>query len=237
VIRAVFFDWGNTLVSWSFDRRLLVEGHVRGLAALGRTAPPQPVFTKAYEEQILPRLLGPGTDEIDYAGEIARLLATFGTEDDEAARRFVVAENRVWRPTHRLDPIVLDLLDGLRERGLKVGLVSNLFDPPELSRALFAELGLLGRLDAIALSSEVGKRKPHPALFQAALRQAGVAPGETVMVGDRLREDIGGAAALGMMTVQATWFDTDRSAAAEPDATASTFAELLRWLDDHAGTT
>ena len=92
---------------------------------------------------------------------------------------------------------MLELLDALRERGLKVGLVSNLFDPPQLMRELFAEIGLLDRLDAIAVSAEVGKRKPSPAIFEAALAQAGVAAGEAVMVGDRLREDVGGAQAVG----------------------------------------
>ena len=50
------------------------------------------------------------------------------------------------------------------------------------------------------------------------------------MVGDRLREDIAGAQALGMATVQARWFADDDSAAAVPDATADTPADVLRWL-------
>ena len=65
-------------------------------------------------------------------------------------------------------------------------------------RELFAEIGLLDRLDAVALSAEVGKRKPHPAIFEAALAQVGVEAGEALMVGDRLREDVAGAQALGM---------------------------------------
>ena len=97
-------------------------------------------------------------------------------------------------------------------------------------RELFAEIGLLERLDAIALSAEVGKRKPHALIFESALAQAGVEPGEAVMVGDRLREDVAGAQALGMATVQARWFADDDSAAAVPDATADTPADVLRWL-------
>jgi HAD superfamily hydrolase (TIGR01549 family) len=231
VIRAVFFDWGNTLVAWEFDAELFVEGHVRGLAALGAVAPPQPLFTEAYSEQILPRLLGDGEDEVDYAVEIGALLASLGSQaDGDGVMRFLAAEQRVWRPSHRLEPSIIDLLDALRERGLKLGLVSNLFDPPSLMRDLFGELGLLERLDAIAVSAEVGKRKPHPAIFESALTQANVAPGEAVMVGDRLREDVGGAQALGMAAIQALWFGRDDSGAAEPDATASTPADVLRWI-------
>jgi len=211
---------------------------VRGLEALGEGAPPQRAFTEAFTEQVLPRLLGQEEDEIDYVAAVAGLLTSLGTEGDrEQAMRFTTAEQRVWRPTHRLEPSVIALLDALRERGLKVGLVSNLFDPPALMRELFDEIGLLGRLDAIALSAEVGKRKPHQAVFRSALEQAGVAPGESVMVGDRLREDVGGAMALGMAAIQATWFQEDDSAAAEPDAVARTPADVLAWLDDAARTT
>ena len=170
-----------------------------GLPLSAPQAPAQEAFTEAFGEQVLPLLLGPGEDEVDYAAEVGSLLASLGADaDDAAVWRFVEAEHRVWRPAHRIEPDVLDLLDALRERGLKVGLVSNVFDPPSLMRGLFAELGLLERLDAVALSTEVGKRKPHPAIFESALEQAGVRPAEAVMVGDRLREDVGGAQAVGI---------------------------------------
>ena len=231
MIRAVFFDWGNTLVAWKFDPELFVEGHVRGLAAFGAGAPSQPAFTDAYSRELLPRLVAEREDELDYTAEIAALFGELGAGGDrDAVSRFVVAENRVWRPTHHLDSAVVELIDTLRADGLEVGLISNAFDPPALMRELFAEIGLLERLDAIALSAEVGKRKPHALIFESALAQAGVGPGEAVMVGDRLREDVAGAQAIGMATVQARWFADDDSAAAAPDATADTPADVLRWL-------
>ena len=102
------------------------------------------------------------------------MLASLGADaDDDAVSRFVVAENLVWRPRHELEPTVLDLLDALRERGLMVGLVSNLFDPPQLMRELFAEIGLLERLDAIAVSAEVGKRKPSRVDLRGGARPGG----------------------------------------------------------------
>jgi len=231
VIKAVFFDWGNTLAAWEFDPELYLEGHRRGLEALGSQAPGQEAFTEAFSEQVLPRLLGPGEDEIDYAREVATVLASLGgPADDQALGRFVRAENLVWRPRHQLVPPVLKLLDGLRERGLKVGLVSNLFDPPQLMRELFSEIGLLELLVALAVSAEVGKRKPSPAIFEAALAQAGVSAAEALMVGDRLREDIGGAQTVGMSAVQATWFADDDSGLATPDARASEPADVLAFL-------
>ena len=174
VIRGVFFDWGNTLVAWEFDPELFVEGHIRGLDAFGAGAPSQPAFTEAYSRQLLPLLVGEREDELDYTAEIAALLASLGAGGDAGAvGRFVVAENRVWRPTHHLEPAVVELIDTLRAAGLKVGLISNAFDPPVLMRELFAEIGLLERLDAIALSAEVGKRKPHALMFESALDAGG----------------------------------------------------------------
>ena len=238
MIRAVFFDWGNTLAAWEFDPELFAEGHRRGFAALGGEAPPQPSFTEAYTERILPRLLSLDENEIDYVEELRALLAALGMSVDSAeALRFGAAEQAVWRPVHRLEPSVLELLDTLRERGLKVGLVSNLFDPPSLQRSLFAELGLLERLDAIAVSAEIGKRKPHRAIFESALAQVGVEPAEAVMVGDRLREDVGGAQAMGLAAIQALWFAEDDSGAAIPAATASTPADVLRWIEAQRFTT
>jgi HAD superfamily hydrolase (TIGR01458 family) len=40
--------------------------------------------------------------------------------------------------------------------------------------------------------------KPAPAFFQAALAELGVAPREAIMIGDDLRDDIGGAQAVGV---------------------------------------
>ena len=74
MIRAVFFDWGNTLVAWEFDPELFVEGHVRGLAAFGAGAPSQPAFTDAYSRRLLPLLVGEREDEVDYAAEIGSAL-------------------------------------------------------------------------------------------------------------------------------------------------------------------
>jgi len=50
-------------------------------------------------------------------------------------------------------------------------------------------------------------------------------------VGDRLREDIGGAQALGLRAVQAQWFSADGGDGPEPDGRASTPQDVLRLID------
>src|SRR5205085_10130619 len=123
-----------------------------------------------------------------------------------------------WDPARLLAAHTHPLLDALHERGLKLALVSNAFDPAWLLHRDLELMGLAERLDFAVFSSEVGLRKPHPAIFERALEVLGVAPENALFVGDRLFEDVRGAAELGMTTVQAVWFRADEPpAGAEPD--------------------
>jgi FMN phosphatase YigB (HAD superfamily) len=234
VLRAVLFDWGNTLVRSELDPELLIEGHRRALEAVGRGASArQEAFTERYSEVVLPPLLMEREDEVDYPMLVAAVLAEFDiTLDPQAVWRFVAVEHAAWRTAHPVEPESLELLDALRARGLRVGLVSNLFDPPALVRETFAELGVLPRLDAVALSAEVGWRKPNRALFDHALGELDVVPADAVHVGDRRREDVGGAHALGLRTIQARWYSVDDDIGPEPTARAETRADVLRLVDD-----
>ncbi|WP_217238328.1 HAD family hydrolase [Streptomyces sp. AC555_RSS877] len=90
-------------------------------------------------------------------------------------------------------PDALEVLRTLRERGIGVGVVSNIgWD----LRPVFREHGLDSCVDTYVLSYEHGIQKPDPRLFATACAALGVEPQETLMVGDNRRAD-GGAAALG----------------------------------------
>jgi putative hydrolase of the HAD superfamily len=115
---------------------------------------------------------------------------------------------------------------------LKLGLVSNAFDPGWLLRRDLDQMGLTERLDVAVFSSEVGKRKPHPEIFRRALAELGVEPEAVIFVGDRLYEDIRGARELGMKTVQALWFRADEHPeGGEPDFLAFTQMDVLNFAD------
>ncbi|MGV9630222.1 HAD family hydrolase [Streptomyces sp. NPDC003487] len=90
-------------------------------------------------------------------------------------------------------PDAFDVLSALWDRGLKIGVVSNIgWDP----RPVFLVHGLDSFIDTYVLSYRHGIRKPDPRLFALACDALGVEPGEALMVGDEPRAD-GGAAALG----------------------------------------
>jgi putative hydrolase of the HAD superfamily len=89
-------------------------------------------------------------------------------------------------------------------------------------------MGLARRLDFAVFSSEVGLRKPHPAIFERALDALEVEPANALFVGDRLYEDVRGAGELGMKTVQALWFRADEHPdGREPDHQAFTQMDVL----------
>ena len=85
-------------------------------------------------------------------------------------------------------------LRALRERGVKVGVVSNV--PRDLA-PIFEARGLGELVDAFTHSYEVGAEKPDPRIFVAACAKLGVTPEETLMVGDHAIAD-GGAQAAGL---------------------------------------
>lgn len=228
MLDAVLFDWGDTLMQWAWDPELLDAGHAAGLRALGRGAAPE--LTVRFRDEYLPRLLRPETlEEIDYAAVVRAALAEAGVETgDEELARFLEAEHAAWQPARMLASTTHALLDALRERGLRLGLVSNAIDPPWLLHRDLEQMGVAERLDVALFSSEVGWRKPHPAMFERALAELGVEPGRALFVGDSLVNDVGGAAAVGMRTCQALWFTADDDAGApEPDFCAFTQMDVL----------
>lgn len=216
MIEAVLFDWNNTLVQFTWDDELLAEGHRAALAATESGADPES-FTRRYRELVLEHAT-PGDDYGD-------LLRELGVEDVD---RFVDAEHDAWQPAYAVLGSAHALLESLRARRLKTGLVANSW--PDSGRVLRADaerFGLAPLLDAIVFSEEVGSRKPQPEIFLHALGLLGVEPEAAVYVGDGLETDVQGAARLGMTTVQALWFRADDTPGIEPDFLAFTPMDVL----------
>ena len=95
-------------------------------------------------------------------------------------------------------PDVEPALRELRERGMTVVIASN-WDcslPEWLARARVLEL-----VDGVVTSAEVGAAKPSPRVFARALAVAGVEPAEALHVGDKVDNDLEGAAAAGIRGV------------------------------------
>jgi putative hydrolase of the HAD superfamily len=232
VIEAILFDWGGTLDDGAWSDELALRANRAALEAIGRGEIDALDVNRWLEiNEGLFRL--ESNDEVDLA-EISRAcLRALGCRvTDEELDTYMHAWQQVVTAETTLHPETLRLLDALRARGLRIGLISNAFTPGRFLRPALEQSGLGARIDAAVFSSDHGKRKPHPTIFEAALAELGAEPGRAVFVGDRLATDIAGAKAVGMTTVQATWFLAEEPAEGqEPDYVASQPLEVLDIID------
>ncbi len=89
----------------------------------------------------------------------------------------------------------------LRERGYRIGLLSNTWWAAGWHNRDLAMHGLAGYFDAVAYTSDLPHSKPHASVFLHIAGQLHADPGVCVMVGDRMIDDVGGALGVGMRGV------------------------------------
>jgi putative hydrolase of the HAD superfamily len=85
----------------------------------------------------------------------------------------------------------------------RLGIVSNFYGNLE---TVCRDAGIHGHFSVLTDSAVVGAAKPNPAIFRHALAAVGAEPGEAVFIGDSLRRDVAGAAAVGMPCI---WLRAD----------------------------
>src|SRR3712207_6458252 len=173
---------------WSDE--IALAGYRAGLEALRADGLPEADallgYFREHEEELFSLL---DDDEIDIAAVMRGSFTHHGAElTDDDLHLFLRASHEVFASYYQLASTTHALLEALRRRELRLALVSNTASPEWLLRPVLEDQGLVERMDAFVLSSEVGKRKPHRAMFERALSELGVAPDEALFVGDR-RED------------------------------------------------
>jgi putative hydrolase of the HAD superfamily len=223
-VEAVVFDWGGTLTPWhTIDLaeawRALGLGDV---AADRLVAAEGAVWKRARETQ------QSGTiDEVFAAAEV-----TAGPAE--------LAAYYAWWEEHTFtDPDVRPLFGALRDRGIRIGVLSNTLWPRTEHDRVFRRDGVAELIDAAVYTSEIEWTKPHPAAFRAALEAVGdgrpVDPAAAVFVGDRPWDDISGAKGVGMRAVlvpHSTIPDFQLGPVeGEPDAVVQRLADLLPLID------
>jgi putative hydrolase of the HAD superfamily len=207
--RAVIFDLGGTLVYWpGWDddaprRWALAYDHLVG-SLPGRDWSSRDDFVTALREAEAAHWRrvenehwsGPPSGVVHdgfrrlgvHAGEdaILAVLDGYARAVDGWARVFPDAA-----PTLRL----------LRERGYRLGLLSNTWWAAEWHNADLAAHGLADLLDEIVYTSDLPHSKPHPSVFRDVADRLGATPAQCVMVGDRMIDDVSGALGVGMRGV------------------------------------
>lgn len=104
----------------------------------------------------------------------------------------------------RLRPLsgAIELLQAIHALGLRTVIASNTYwRDADSYWDDFRLLGMAEHIDAVVTSVDAGHLKPHPAVFEMAMRVAGVPAGRCVVIGNREENDIEPALALGMRAI------------------------------------
>jgi putative hydrolase of the HAD superfamily len=198
-LECVFLDAGNTLLSpWpSFEARLVAVAEQHGVSF--EEAKVEAALMAADREAIWPTdWTDPATQRAFWSGFYVSVLERLGHHGDPVELAEALYGTFTDPASYRLFDDSRPALEALLGRGLKLGIISNF--EPWLVEVLRLE-GVLELFSAVAISGVLGVAKPQPAIFHAALDQAGVAPGVAIHVGDHPDVDGEAARAVGIAPV------------------------------------
>lgn len=209
MLRAVLFDLGDTLFwrSAGDPKTALADGIGRAhddLRERHHQLPPKDRYVRrVLRRMTLAHIWSRWTlREIQVVGLIQRFHRRLGISlTDAAARQYARRCHQELRRMYKPAPGAQQTLRQLADSGYRLALVSNTFMSPEVLDENLAEAGLLDFFDTRVYSCDVGLMKPHPRIFETALRRIGTPAEEALFVGDRMDADIRGAGRVGMTTV------------------------------------
>lgn len=222
--RAVIFDLGGTLVDWpdwddDAPRRWALSWDALTAALPHAEWPPRDAFVSAmraaelahWERVEAGQWSGPPSGVLrDGFRRLGRHVHE--TELSAALDGYARAVDG-WA---RLEPGARETLILLRERGYRLGLLSNTWWAADWHNADLAAHGVAGLLDELVYTSDLPHSKPHSSVFREVAGLLGVEPEACVMIGDRLIDDISGALGVGMRGV---WKDIDKPWPKPPEIT------------------
>jgi putative hydrolase of the HAD superfamily len=219
MIKAVIFDFDNTLMDFMRMKKAAVESAVDAMIDAGLPLKKEAMIEKVYkvyttegieDQQIFDKVLSQEFGKVEY-----KILAAG-----------IIGYRRAKEGTLALYPHVQLTLTGLVRMGLKMAVVS---DAPRLPVWLrICGLGLQHYFDAVVTTDDTGFKKPHEKPFLFALEKLGVQPAEAIMIGDWAERDMVGAKKVGLVTVFARYGDTQNTQQSGADYEIDDISELLK---------
>ena len=206
-IRVVFFDAAETLFHVNGS---VAEIYLQHAVAYGYQARPDSVtliseaFRRAFHDAPPPVFAVTDSAQIkqserlwwfDVVHNVFYRVGMFERFDEFFEHVFMVfGDPGCWK----LFSEVVPTLKELRSRGLELGIISN-FDSRLFN--VLRGLGIAEFFDTVTISSLAHAAKPSPKIFELALEQHAVEPGEALHVGDSVRDDVEGATKAGLAAV------------------------------------
>lgn len=245
-LQAVLFDMDDTLIDWSGFRGDYFElerphfEHLRAyVKANGYDLPDMDTLLFGFRDLAIThwsnareKLFAPQLTEV-----VRQLFQRHGVPAELLSDAALI-EHYHWRkiPGTTVFPEVPDVLAQLIDAGVKIGVVTNAFQPMVMRDIELREHGLFKFFPTCRFSAaDVGYLKPHPAIFETALDCLGTSVASTVFVGDSLSADIAGGNRMGMTTVWRN-VETHRDnpitrATIRPDLTITSLTQMLDDFD------
>ena len=208
-VDAVLFDYGRTLVTFSYPTQDLLEVlrrfRPRIEGAMGAQAPEAETMLKDVLLPLEEHIESASEHEIGYLDVYRAAWKGAGIDlPDDLLYEILDAEQQCWDRAVRVDADALQVLSWLGAHGIKRAVCSNAPFPPEMMRRQVETNGIGELTEAVLFSSQSGRRKPAPEIYLETLHAVGVKAQRALFVGDRVREDYDGPRAVGMRAVICT---------------------------------
>jgi 2-haloalkanoic acid dehalogenase type II len=209
-IEAIIFDLGNTLfyfdADWEDVSTHATEELFRNLINSGMSGI-NDGFPRAFLNRLKEYYLRRETDNREYTtlNVLKDLLSDWGyPKVEQSFLRSALSDYYAVTQTHWvLEEDVVEVLDELKSRNYRLGIISNAGDDADV-QAIVDNAGIQGYFDVILSSAAYGIRKPDPRIFFHVLDRWNIAPSKVAMVGDTLDADILGAKNIGMFSIWIT---------------------------------
>ncbi len=242
-IEAVIFDlddtlidWARPAVTWEEYNRSKSEAIHQHLLAAGHTLPPYDAFHEAVIAQ-LRRTWEEAKktwEIVSFEAVLRHVFAGLGL-NVEAIDMQELLQVYSWGPFPGviLYEDTIPVLQELRRRGYKIGLLTNSIFPMWMRDVELHAYELMDYFDARVTSGDVGYLKPHPEIFRHILELLQVSPEQAVFVGDRPENDIAGANEAGLISVLLAPPHLNRDLnGVKPDFTITSLTQLLTLLEE-----
>jgi len=220
MFKAILFDLDNTLLDFLTFKKETAKAAAKAMIKHGLPDDEVKIYGKIFSVY--------DVKGIEYQKTFYEVVKQYDLEVNLAEKiqqagilAYLQRKSEILRPY----PMVKPTLRKLKEKGIKLGIVSD--GPRNKVWQRLIITGLENEFDFVITHSDTREFKPHPSAFTLALKKLGVLPDAVLFVGDNPARDIKGAKAVGMRTCLAKYGQTFREAV-KADCEIEKFEDLLK---------